>query len=246
MINLDSLLELLVIPEENVKLFSIRQSNRAKRLIFKPSIRNGFEIVLPRFYDDKWVLETVENNKHKILKLLTEIRESRTELRPTSIVLPSTGNQWKIIYRRSNNNYSNAIKETSTTLEVPEKAEDVFWAPVILQQWLHEKAIQYLPKHLHNVSIKLKLVYNKVRIKRQKTVWGSCSIKGNINLNRNLMLMPKEVIDYVLHHELVHLKILSHSRKFWEELENSFPDYKKKIKQLKYFGDNKIPEWALV
>ena len=60
------------------------------------------------------------------------------------------------------------------------------------------------------------------------------------------MLMPKEVIDYVLHHELVHLKILSHSSKFWEELGRSFPDYKKKIKQLKYFGDNKIPEWALV
>ena len=48
MINLDSLLELLAIPKENINLFSLRQSNRAKRLIFKPSIRNGFEIVIPR------------------------------------------------------------------------------------------------------------------------------------------------------------------------------------------------------
>ena len=246
MINLDSLLELLAVPEENIKLFSIRQSNRAKRLIFKPSIRNGFEIVLPRFYHDNWVLETVRKRKPKILKLLTEIRETRTGLRPTSIELPSTGNSWEIIYIGTNDKYCDAIIETPTTLQVSEKAEDVFRAPLILQKWLHEKAIQYLPKHLHHVSIKLKLAYNKLRIKRQKTLWGSCSIKGNINLNRNLMLMPHEVIDYVLHHELVHLKILSHSSKFWKELEHSFPDYKKRIKQLKYLGDNKIPEWALV
>jgi len=246
LINLDSLFELLAVPEENTNLFSLRQSNRAKRLIFKHSIRTGFEIVLPRFYDDKWVLETVMKNKPKILKLIIEIKEARTELRPTSILLPSTGNDWKIIYRVTNIKHSYAIKETSTTLEVPEKVEDVFWTPIILQKWLHDKAVQYLPKHLHNVSTKLKLVYNNVRIKRQKTVWGSCSIKGNINLNRNLMLMPREVIDYVLHHELVHLKILSHSSKFWKELEHEFPDYKKRIKQLKYFGNHKIPEWALI
>jgi predicted metal-dependent hydrolase len=156
------------------------------------------------------------------------------------------GNSWDIVYKETNEKYSDAITETSTTLEVPEKTEDVFGATIMLQRWLHEKAIRYLPKHLHHISIKLNLVYNKVTIKRQKTVWGSCSIKGNINLNRNLMLMPREIIDYVLHHELVHLEILSHSSKFWKELERSFPDYKKRIKQLKYFGGNKIPEWALV
>ena len=246
MINLDSLLELLAIPEENTNLFSLRQSNRAKRLIFKPSIRNGFEIVLPRFYNDKWVVETVRKSKPKIVKLLTEIKEARTELRPTSIILPFTGNTWEIIDRGTHDKYSDAITETSTALEVPEKAEDLFGTPLVLQKWLHDKALEYLPKHLHHVSIKLKLSYNKVRIKRQKTLWGSCSIKGNINLNRNLMLMPHEVVDYVLHHELIHLKVLSHSSKFWKELERSFPDYQKSLAQLKYFGDNKIPEWALV
>ena len=124
MINLDSLLELLAIPEENINLFSLRQSNRAKRLIFKPSIRNGFEIVLPRFYNDKWVLETVRKSKPKIVKLLTEIKEARTEIRPTSIVLPFTGNTWEVIYRGTNDKYSDAITETSTTLEVPEKADE--------------------------------------------------------------------------------------------------------------------------
>ena len=246
MINLDSLLEILAVPEENVNLFSLRHSNRSKRLIFKPSIRNGFEIVLPCFYDDKWVLETVRKSKPKIVKYLAEIKKTRTELRPTSVVLPSTGNSWEVIYKGTNHKYSDTITETSTTLEVPEKAEDVFWTSTALQKWLHGKALEFLPKYLHDVSTKLRLSYNKMRIKRQRTLWGSCSIEGNINLNRNLMLMPTEVVDYVLHHELVHLKVLNHSSKFWEELGCSFPDYKKSRNQLKYFESNKIPEWALV
>ena len=246
MINLDSLLKLLAISEENIGLFSVRHSNRAKKLIFKPSIRNGFEIILPHSCDDKWILEAVQKSKPRIVKLLTEIKEARTELRPTSIVLPSTGNSWEIIYRGINQKYSDTITETSTTLEVPDKPEDVFWASMVLQKWLHNKALEYLPKCLNHVSIKLNLTYNKVRIKRQKTLWGSCSIKGNINLNRNLMLMPQEVVDYVLHHEVIHLQVLNHSSKFWKELELSFPEYKKSLHQLKDFGANKMPEWALV
>jgi predicted metal-dependent hydrolase len=246
LINLDSLLAVLAVHKENVSLFSLRHSKKAKRLIFKPSIRNGFEIILPRFYDDNWVLETVTTSKPKIEKWLIEIKEARTELKPTSIILPLTENSWKVIYRETNGKDLDAITETPTTLEVSEKAEDVFWTSTILQEWLHGKALEYLPKYLHDVSTKLKLPYSKVRIKRQKTLWGSCSIKGNINLNRNLMLMPSEVVDYVLHHELVHLKVLSHSSKFWKELERSFPNYKKSLEQLKYFGDTKIPKWALV
>ena len=246
MINLDSLLALLAVPEKHISLFSLRHSKKAKRLIFKPSIRNGFEIVLPRFYDDSWVLETVTKSKSKIEKRLAEIIEARTELKPTSIMLLLAGSSWEVIYRGSNDKDSDAITETSTTLEVSEKAEDVFWTSTVLQEWLQGKAREYLPRHLHDVSTKLTLPYNKVRIKRQKTLWGSCSITGNINLNRNLMLMPSEVVDYVVHHELVHLKVLNHSSKFWKELERSFPDYKRGMNQLKYFGANKIPEWALV
>ena len=246
MINLDSVLALLAVPEENINLFSLRRSKRAKRLIFKPSVRNGFEIVLPRFYDDNWVLKTVSKSKSNIEKSISEIKEARTELKPLSIALPLTGNFWKVTYREVNAKESYSITETSTTLTVPEKTGDVFGTSTALQQWLHGKAMEYLPHYLHDLSIKLKLPYNKIQIKRQKTLWGSCSINGNINLNRNLMLMPTEVVDYVLHHELVHLKVLNHSSKFWQELERSFPNHKKGRMQLKYFESNKIPEWALV
>ena len=60
------------------------------------------------------------------------------------------------------------------------------------------------------------------------------------------MLMSVDVVDYVIYHELVHLKVLNHSSKFWKELERSFPNYKKIPNQLKYFESNKTPEWALI
>ncbi len=246
LMKLDSLLKLLDVPDENADLLSLRQSKRANRLIFKPSIRSGFEIILPRYYDDKWVLEALANNSSKIRKRLAEIKEARTELKPTSILLPVTGDSWRIIYVGLDDKDSGMVIETSGTLEVTEKARDIFGAPIVLQQWLQNKALAYLPERLSDVAAKLKLSYNKVRIKRQKTRWGSCSINRNINLNRNLMLMPYEVVDYVLHHELTHLRILNHAPKFWKELESSLPGYKKSLKELKHFEKSNIPEWALV
>ena len=246
MINLDSILELLDMPKETLNLFSLRRSKRAKKLIFRPSIRKGIEIVLPRVYNEKWVLETVIKNKPKIINILDEIKVARTNLRPKSIVLTYTGTTWNVIYRGANDKYFDVINETNTTLELPEKSDDLFGTSLILQKWLHGKANQYLPKHLHNVSIKLKLVCNKVRITRQKTTWGRCSSEGNINLNPNLMLLPREAVDYVIHHELIHLKVLNHSPKFWKELERSLPDYKKRRVELKCFAYDQIPDWALV
>ena len=71
---------------------------------------------------------------------------------------------------------------------------------------------------LHN------FVYNRVSIRKQKTRWGSCSSKDNINLNMNLLHLPSELMDYVLLHELVHTKVKNHSNDFWNELETVVPN----------------------
>ncbi len=68
--------------------------------------------------------------------------------------------------------------------------------------------------------------YGRISIKHQVTRWGSCSAKGNLNFNCLLMLCPTEVQDYVIIHELCHLKELNHSQKFWNEVEKYCPDYK--------------------
>jgi len=80
---------------------------------------------------------------------------------------------------------------------------------------------------LHN------FVYNRVSIRKQKTRWGSCSSKNNINLNANLLHLPSELMDYVLLHELVHTRVKNHSKKFWDELNTVVPNARQIDKKLK-------------
>ena len=80
---------------------------------------------------------------------------------------------------------------------------------------------------LHN------FVYNRVSIRKQKTRWGSCSTKNNINLNANLLHLPSELIDYVLLHELVHTRVKNHSKDFWDELETVVPNARQVDRKLK-------------
>ena len=84
---------------------------------------------------------------------------------------------------------------------------------------------------LHN------FVYNRISIRKQKTRWGSCSSKDNINLNMNLLHLPPELMDYVLLHELVHTKVKNHSKDFWDELDTVVPNARiidRKLKDYQY------------
>lgn len=76
-----------------------------------------------------------------------------------------------------------------------------------------------LTSRLHYLADKHGFSFNKVSIRNQRTRWGSCSYKKNISLNMKLVLLPDELVDYVILHELVHTKIHDHSKKFWAELD---------------------------
>jgi len=78
--------------------------------------------------------------------------------------------------------------------------------------------------------------YNRVFIKNQKTRWGSCSAKNNINLNVRLVNLPDELMDYVILHELVHTKVKNHSKKFWAELDKLVGNSKARDKELREYG----------
>lgn len=80
---------------------------------------------------------------------------------------------------------------------------------------LAEKALRYIPERVRHFAPAVGVDYGRITIRNQKTRWGSCSGKGNLNFNCLLMLAPPEVLDYVVVHELCHRKEMNHSRAFW-------------------------------
>lgn len=103
-------------------------------------------------------------------------------------------------------------------------------------QKLVEEAKNWIPQRVAFYAEKMGVSYNQVTIRKQKTRWGSCSSKGNLNFNCLLMLTPKEVIDSVVVHELCHLKEMNHSKKFYKEVLKIYPDYWKWNQWLKENG----------
>jgi predicted metal-dependent hydrolase len=99
-----------------------------------------------------------------------------------------------------------------------------------------EYARQYLTKRIEQLAKEHGFTYNKLYIKNQKTRWGSCSTKNNINLNMKLLSLPKELSDYVILHELVHTKVKSHAPEFWMMLDKHTGDAKGYHKKLKKYG----------
>ncbi|MEQ2610138.1 M48 family metallopeptidase [Eubacterium ventriosum] len=101
---------------------------------------------------------------------------------------------------------------------------------------LADKALNYIPGRVKYYANIIGVTYGKITIRNQKTRWGSCSSKGNLNFNCLLMLMPPEVIDYVVVHELCHRKQMNHSKAFWKEVEKILPNYKDSVGWLKKEG----------
>lgn len=82
----------------------------------------------------------------------------------------------------------------------------------------------------------MRISYGRISIREQKTRWGSCSSKGNLNYNWRLILAPEEVLDYVIVHELAHRREMNHSKAFYDIVESVLPDYRKSRKWLRENG----------
>lgn len=104
-------------------------------------------------------------------------------------------------------------------------------------QQLVEQALQVIPPKVAAYAASMGVTYGRITIRNQKTRWGSCSSKGNLNFNCRLMAAPERVLDYVIVHELCHRKEMNHSERFWQEVEQVMPDYREQRKWLKVHGD---------
>jgi predicted metal-dependent hydrolase len=98
---------------------------------------------------------------------------------------------------------------------------------------LQQMAKKYLIQRTEELARHCGVRYANVRIKRHRTKWGSCSSNRNINLNWYLIMVDKELIDYVIVHELMHLREMNHSPRFWNWVAKYIPHYKRLVERLR-------------
>ena len=99
-----------------------------------------------------------------------------------------------------------------------------------------QKALEVIPERVKYYADKLGVTYGRITIRNQRTKWGSCTSKGNLNFNCLLMVAPSEVLDSVVVHELCHRLYMSHSKDFYASIYRVFPDYDRWNKWLKDNG----------
>ncbi|ACQ53386.1 M48 family metallopeptidase [Clostridium botulinum] len=105
-----------------------------------------------------------------------------------------------------------------------------------LEKFYKEQAVKVLKERTDYYSSILKVVPKNIVIKNQKTLWGSCSSKGNINYNYKIVMAPLKILDYIVVHELCHLVHMNHSKDFWHLVESIIPDFKERRNWLKENG----------
>ncbi len=129
-----------------------------------------------------------------------------------------------------------AVSCKENCLVVSSPITDAFWIQEAIVRWYFEQAKRVLSERTQYYSGLMEAAYGRITVRDQKSRWGSCSRKGNLNFNFRLVMAPLEIVDYVVVHELCHLKYMDHSPQFWEEVEKVLPDYKDRKNWLKSNG----------
>lgn len=202
--------------------YSIRVSHKARyaKLQIKPYL--GLEVVIPTRFPKKAVPELIKQHSGWIEKQLRKHQQKYTipEL-PRDVFL--------------------AIDQSTT--EIDDFGSNDFEDNILsLRQWLRKRAWEILPPMLDRVSQTCGLNFQKVSIRSQKTRWGSCSSRGTISLNDQLVFVPAATAEYLMIHELCHTRHMNHSARFWGLVESHCADYRYHESVLNRTREN-IPEW---
>jgi predicted metal-dependent hydrolase len=135
------------------------------------------------------------------------------------------------------------IKKHIEKIKLQNEQEKQNPIPKFTEQEIHnfvDKAMKIIPKRVEYYAKIMDVSYGRITIRNQKTRWGSCSAKGHLNFNCLLIMCPTEVLDYVVVHELCHLKEMNHSKNFWRLVKRFCPEYEQYKKWLKTYGNELI------
>ena len=210
------------IIRSNRKTLSLSINENADLIVRAPNRVSNDEI--QKFISEKsvWI-----DKKHRLIKARLK-DDLNHNLRSQCLYL---GSFYPI---KIDNNSFNQISFNGQMFTMKNESKEAI--SLLLKSWYKKRFIEVALPRLSYFSDKYNLKVNQVRVKEQKTLWGSCSSKNNINLNYLLIMAPIKVIDYVIVHELVHTTHKNHSTKFWQKVETIMPTYKEARYWLKDNG----------
>jgi predicted metal-dependent hydrolase len=212
--------------------YTVRESFRAKRVSLRISPRKGLEIIIPKGFNTYKIARLLAEKKTWITKHLANIVPPSL---PNTLVLTAINEIWDINYTATIANKVTLIPNPQNQLTIMGDIKNHALCHKIINKWLQQKAKLHLIPWLNDLSNKTGLNYQNVAIRKQQTLWGSCSAQNNINLNCKLLLLEPELVNYIIIHELCHTKYHNHSIKFWRLVEKLQPNYCDLCRKLRQY-----------
>jgi predicted metal-dependent hydrolase len=232
--------------------YQLFKSERRKTLSLE--VKNGEVIVRAPSYLSKVEIEQFIKRKSSWLKDKLDLHKNRPEIAKLNFV---QGDTLYILGERKTLNVRYGKKN-----EVINQADNIFVVlsfrsvesdcseyhkkqPLLvkkqLELWFKQQLLSYLEGRLPLFSEQVGLYFKSYKVRQYKSRWGSCNNKGELSFNYLLMMTPDYVIDYVIVHELCHLKHFNHSRDFWQLVDRHYPNYLSAKAWLK--GNNQYLIW---
>lgn len=215
--------------------YSVRVSNRARKVQLKLCPIKGLEVVVPRGFNHQKIPQVVRENTNWLERARSNL-EKRTAHLPAGH-LDAVPSMVSLLYV---NQIRHITVKLGDALPLNDDGDTLFVHALNevevrkkLKNWLRSQARKHLVPALKSLSQELGLDYAKTSIRNQKTRWGSCSSRGMISLNYRMILLPAELVRYLLIHELCHTKHMNHSKRYWALVETFDPDFRQHEKALK-------------
>lgn len=225
--------------------FSVRQSNRARRLSIKVFPRGRVEVVVPPRTRPADVAAFVEENQAWI----DNARASFASIHPPEpfqlphwIDLPSIAQRFRVQYDRPDGGRTVRYRLRSQTVVLSGNTTHEQQCVAALKRALTSIAKQHLKPRLDALSAETGLKYKKLQVRGQRTCWGSHSSTGTISINYCLLFLEPEPVRYLMIHELCHARHMNHSKRFWQLVGKFEPRYRALDKGLNDAW-NRVPVW---
>lgn len=208
--------------------------SRRRTLYLRVVSEDCIEIRSPFGISDKKLLDFISKNEVWIKNQLNKTsNSSRIKLYNDGEIFYFLGKSYRLKVSIAHKNLA-YLNEADDTIRLECKNSDN--VKDILADWYKLEAKCHIQGRVNYYENIIGVKAGRISIKNQRTIWGSCSTKGNLNFNLKLIMMPQDIIDYVVVHEICHLIYFNHSKEFWKRVEEIIPDYVERKKYLKING----------